>query len=113
MKEISLTQGKVALVDDIYFDELNQYNWYAGYPAHNYYAMRRGPIYMHRYITELFLSRKLVVTEVIDHIDSNGLNNQITNLRIVSYTQNAIHKRKRIGTSSKYTGVHKPTGRSK
>jgi hypothetical protein len=38
MKEISLTQGKVALVDDIYFDELNQYNWYANEAAKKYFG---------------------------------------------------------------------------
>jgi len=27
MREIILTQGKRALVDDKYFDELNQYEW--------------------------------------------------------------------------------------
>ena len=28
MKEIPLTQGKVALVDDEDFDRVNQYKWY-------------------------------------------------------------------------------------
>ena len=28
MKEILLTQNKVAIVDDDDFNELNQYNWY-------------------------------------------------------------------------------------
>jgi len=30
MKEIPLTQGKVAIVDDKDYDELNQYKWWAG-----------------------------------------------------------------------------------
>lgn len=28
MKQIQLTQGKVALVDDHWFKELNKYKWY-------------------------------------------------------------------------------------
>jgi hypothetical protein len=42
MKEIQLTQGKVALVDDDDFDYLSQWKWYAHKPSTRdiYYAVR-------------------------------------------------------------------------
>ena len=40
MKEIILTQGKVALVDDNMFEELNQHKWYAHKFKHTFYAKR-------------------------------------------------------------------------
>ena len=43
MKEIQLTQGQVALVDDEDFERLNQYKWCADKHRNTYYAHRRGP----------------------------------------------------------------------
>ena len=43
MKEIKLTQGKVALVDDCDYDVLRQYNWYAARYRKAFYAERTVP----------------------------------------------------------------------
>lgn len=56
MKEIHLTQGKVAMVDDENFEHLNQYKWCAAHDGYNWYAKRtllrtKGKmVYMHREI---------------------------------------------------------------
>jgi len=114
MKEIKLTQGKVALVDDADFEWLSQWKWYVIKNRHTYYAMRseynpetgKAPcILMHRVI--LNASRGILV----DHKDNNGLNNQRFNLRFADHSQNGINRRKQSNNTSGHTGVRKCNGR--
>jgi len=105
MKEILLTQGKVALVDDDDYDYLMQWKWYAQRIGNTYYSIRnsyinriRGSVYMHRSIM------KCTPLEMIDHIDGNGLNNQKINLRIANKQTNARNTRY-IHGSVPYKGV--------
>lgn len=103
MKEILLTQGKVALVDDEDYEELNKFKWYANELRKTHYAMRhmkgshKTIILMHRVIMNCPNGM------FIDHIDHNGLNNQKSNLRIVTNRQNIQNHN--IIKSSKYVGV--------
>lgn len=108
MKQIELTQGKVALVDDEDYETLNQFNWYAHKQKSGgrFYAVRKitingkqKTISMHRFLLDA-LDSKLET----DHIDKNGLNNQKANLRLCSVSDNQKNKCSR-GTS-KYIGVH-------
>lgn len=98
MKEIVLTQSKVALVDDEDYEYISQWNWYAMYTRGSWYAARcvRGRhIWMHREImntpTDL----------LVDHKDNNGLNNQRYNLRNCTQSVNIQNMRSRDG----YRGV--------
>jgi hypothetical protein len=107
MKKIPLTKGKFALVDDEDFEYLNQWKWCAWIGDGRSYAVRnagkdqkRGMFErMHRVIL------RLKKGEIPDHIDGNGLNNQRSNLRIATHSQNAMNTRKRSGCSSQYKGV--------
>ena len=109
MKEIKLTQNKVALVDDADFEWLNKFRWSAHKDNNTFYAVRHTPrdknykqktIKMHRLILGLlYRDRKLV-----DHRDGNGLNNQRDNLRICTHSENAQNKISRYGTS-RFKGV--------
>jgi len=104
-KEIKLTQGKVALVDDEDFEYLNQWKWYAQKTRHHWYAARRGsriiaprPIYyMHKEIIK--------DADLVDHKDGNGLNNTRKNLRAATRKQNVHNSRCR--GSIGYKGVVK------
>jgi hypothetical protein len=114
MREIRLTQGKVALVDDDDFEALNKFKWYASKDKNTHYADRhstyvdgkRKTIRMH---CEIIGALSGLVT---DHIDGNGLNNQKSNLRIVTIRQNCQNK-KGIIKSSEYPGVRWRNNRNK
>lgn len=114
MKEIKLSQGLVAKVDNDDFEKLSKLNWYAS-RNRKYYARRhqmingkKSKVYMHREIMGVTESNIFV-----DHIDGDGLNNTRANLRVASHSENLANVPKRNGTSSKYRGVNfkKSTGK--
>lgn len=96
-KEIPLTQGKVALVDDEDYERLNQFKWFASKNGKTYYAIRKSKILMHRTIITPPSGFE------IDHINGNGLDNRRENLRIVSHRENCQNKH--IEKTSKFPGV--------
>lgn len=108
MKEIPLTQGYVALVDDGDYEELSQFNWYANVQSDGrVYARRmnnrtKRQVSMHRQIAG-------VPGLVIDHINGNGLDNRRDNLRGVSPAENAqnITKPTRAKTGERNIGTTK------
>ena len=112
MREIPLTQGKVALVDDEDYEYLNQFKWYAQKIHNIYYAMRSLPKINKPH--QLCMHAVIVGTPpgmVTDHINGNGLDNRRENLRIVTNRENLqnLHHPK----SSKYPGVSFITSRKK
>ncbi|MBU0846652.1 HNH endonuclease [Patescibacteria group bacterium] len=114
MREIKLTRGKVALVDEADFGWLSQWSWNSR-PNHGIWYARRGArdgdkkntVLMHRQIMGAWSGQR------VDHRDGNGLNNQRKNLRFCTSTQNHANRRKLSGCSSKYKGVcwHKQRGK--
>jgi len=110
MKQISLTQGKMALVDDEDYEYLNQWKWYAHCRKNSniFYACRwdksrkehpRKIIRMHRFILQPTKNLQ------VDHIDGNGLNNQRSNLRLCTGQQNSQNCRLARHNTSGYKGV--------
>ncbi len=103
-KQIPLSRGLVALVDDADFYLLSQYSWFASKKnRHVIYARTR---IVGRTVVEMhvFLMGK-TPGMVIDHRDRNGLNNQRSNLRWATYSQNQANKIARRNGVSKYKGV--------
>jgi len=99
-KLIPLTRGKFTTVDDEDFDMLNKFKWYCQKGRNTFYAKRKpekNDIFIHHILMN-------PGSGYIDHIDGNGLNNQKSNLRIVSKRQNAQNLH--IIKTSKYPGVH-------
>ena len=111
MKEIRLSQGKVAQVSDEWFEELNQFKWHVltGYAARNTSRIfgKQKHIWMHRVIAGASSE-----TEV-DHIDCNRLNNQVENLRVCTGSQNARNRNKFSNNTSGFKGVtyHQRSGK--
>jgi len=107
MKEIQLSQGQVALVDDEDFEWLSKWKWCAQKDSNTYYACRsyynkgkKCAIKMHRQLLGLTNPKILC-----DHRNNNGLDNQRVNLRICTKTENNRNKSSNKISSSKYVGV--------
>lgn len=106
-REIALTQGKIALVDEADYDTVAKYKWSAYRRGRTFYAetASRKPdgtpttLQMHR----LILSSAPRVG--VDHIDGDGLNNQRHNLRPASNAENQRNSRRRTDNTTGYKGV--------
>jgi len=104
MKGIKLTQGQVALVDDLDYEYLNQWKWFADRNKNTFYVVRKDKgkvIYMHRHL----MNPKNGM--FVDHKNGNALDNQKHNLRTCTHQQNNCNKRSKYNGTSKYLGVHK------
>lgn len=110
MRQISLTQGKFALVDDEDYEYLNQWKWYAKPHRDTYYAERNiRPVKGGNQI-QIRMHRQIVNAPdsvLVDHKDRNGLNNQRHNLRQCSNSQNRRNSKLQINNTSGYKGVCK------
>ena len=102
-RKIPLTQGQYAIVDPERYEELAKHKWFAVRNDGRFYAVRSAKnknVKMHHVI---------IGTEegkVIDHINSNGLDNRKANVRFATSQQNSWNQRKQRGnSSSKYKGV--------
>ncbi len=105
MKKIKLTQGKVALVDDIDYEYLNQWKWCASKDGNTFYAKRNikqngkwTTISMHQ-----VLAKRLDFKDSADHKNKNGLDNQRSNLRPATQKQNLEN----LGIPKNNTSGHK------
>jgi hypothetical protein len=107
MKEIKLTKGQVALVDDKDYERMNKYKWYAQWrpKAKTYYAVRnirkpngkRGTELMHRVLACAPDDKD------VDHKNGKTLDNTSENL-LVSTTRENMQNR-HSAESSIYPGV--------
>lgn len=93
MKQVELTQGKFALVDDEDYDLVMQYSWHAHlahngklwYAIHSVTANLKWPL--HRFVVGLHEQ----TDPFIDHKDRDGLNCQKHNLREATQRQNVYN----------------------
>jgi hypothetical protein len=102
MRHITLTKGRVAIVDDADYEVLSRKKWSCGGNGHgNIYAFRtdnKRTVFMHRVIIDAKNG------ETVDHKNGNGLDNRRMNLRTCTNSQNSMNripKRKRIYSSLK------------
>jgi hypothetical protein len=95
MMLMQLNNGYVTKVDDDDFKWLNQWTWYAKPSAYTIYACRSNynkgdpkTIRMHRLIMHCPDDKE------IDHKDGDGLNNQKSNLEIVTKHENIFREQR-------------------
>ena len=111
MKEIELTQGKVAIVDDENYKLLNQSKWYALLGGSGYRAARKGKFYYEngKQIQPVILMHRLIMDTPdgidVDHINHNTLDNRKSNLRNCLHSENSSNRKKNRTNRSKYKGV--------
>lgn len=102
-KEILLTQGKVAIVDDNKYDLVSRYKWHAMRSGNTWYAGREEngtTLLLHRFLTSA------PDNIMVDHKDGDGLNCTDKNMRFATRSQNQHNRTKNKGkNSSIYKGV--------
>ena len=104
MRTILSTNGYTILVDSHLVEELSKYNWLVnklGY-AQTKTGTKQVTTYIHKLVAKL---ENFPEFKEIDHIDRNKLNNQASNLRPATRSQNMANRSKRSGYSSSYKGV--------
>lgn len=106
-REIPLTQGYVALVDDADYEWLSQWKWHV---AKN---KSHATPYAHRAIVgthgkKLLMARAILDAPAglcVDHINGNTLDNRRCNLRLATVSQNTANRHAVRPSSSPFTGV--------
>jgi hypothetical protein len=107
MKEIQLTQGHVAIIDDEDYDRLSKYKWFSFRNNGYFYSassIDKKITLMHRYIMNI--SDKNIH---IDHKNHNTLDNRKENLRACSRSQNLANQG--IKEGKRFKGVYTEKGR--
>lgn len=109
MKEIPLTQGKVALVDDEDYERVAAFKWHATCSSRKrrWYAARNATlpdgrqtkVRMHRFILNA------VTALQVDHENGDGLDNRRSNLRPASNGQNQHNRSLSPSSTTGFKGV--------
>lgn len=104
-REIPLTHGLFAIVDDGDYEFLSGFRWFADKGGNTFYARRNSAgsnvrkIRMHREIM------RAGSEEEVDHINGNGLDNRRSNLRICNHSENQRNGKKYKNNTTGYKGV--------
>jgi hypothetical protein len=109
-REIPLTQGQFAIVDDEDYEYLNRFKWCAVYDKKmgSFYAARKGKCGNSENLKFLSMHREIMnppENMSIDHINHNTIDNRRCNLRICTQGQNVMNVIKRSDNTSGYKGV--------
>jgi hypothetical protein len=109
LKKIPLSDGSKARVNNCFYGLLKKFRWYVIKAKHTQYAVwyrtSREKIAMH----QMILGAR--GGQVVDHIDGDGLNNQVANLRVCDWSQNVMHSVRRRRGRSRYKGVDRHHGK--
>lgn len=102
MKKIPLGHGKFALVDDEDYPVVRLLKWHFGGSAvkHRFWCKGEGWFdRLHRFVM------RAKPGQFVDHIDGNVLNNQKSNLRFCTISQNNRNRGMSKGNQSRFKGV--------
>ena len=105
MKEIQLTQGKKTIVCDCHYDLVKGYKWH----HHQGYASRTINKSANEPTSRIVFMHQLIGGVGYDHKDLDGLNNQCSNLRPATHSQNMANRKSKRVSSTGYRGVYMNT----
>lgn len=99
-------------MDDEDFEELSKHKWHVKRSKRQaqHYVTRTVKDENGKYNKKRFMHRDIMKPEkgmMVDHIDHNTLNNQKSNLRVCTHSQNQMNRRIEKGKSSRFKGVSK------
>lgn len=110
MKKIPLQKGLFSIVDDVDYEKLIQYKWYAtrGKGKDTFYAKRW--IWIPKKRNNKFISMHRQILEVpslqqVDHINHDTLDNRRLNLRICNNQENQRNEKISKNNTSGFKGV--------
>lgn len=104
-KKIPLTKGKFALVDNHWFDYLNQWKWCINCQG---YAVRNESINGKKTGRMIRMHRVIANTpedKFTDHINGNKIDNRSRNLRVCDKSQNSQNRKPASNNTSGYRGI--------
>ena len=115
MKEIELTQGFKAIVDDDDYEWLSEKKWYSSNKGNGlFYAAfggesinkwRQSATLMHRHILQKHFGWTYLDGFHVDHINGNTLDNRKSNIRRCTRSQNKYNVGKKKVNTSGFKGV--------
>ena len=109
-KEIPLTQGYCAIVDDDDYNELSKYKWHIN-DRKRLYAVRTvgtKTINSKREVSKVYMHRQIMKPQgdlVVDHINGNNLDNRKSNMRTCRQRDNTRNCKLSKNNTSGYYGV--------
>lgn len=109
MKTIPLTKGYFTKVDNDDYKKFAKYRWYALTDCrNNLYVRAMRSVQKNNKVYNIHLSREIMNAPKgmdVDHINGDKLDNQKSNLRICTHSENMKNRKRGKNNTSGYKGV--------
>jgi len=109
MRLLSILGGLYSRVDDEDFERLNGFNWHLSKRSTGHFYVVRSNVNGRKNI-KIYLHRDVMNAkkgEIVDHKDRDVLNNQKSNLRFCTQSQNLMNRERPKSCSRNFRGVYK------